>query len=229
MVDIDALSVSSSWWARVDIAALFIVTIGVVLEGIAEWLPKERRETRFMIALTRTGWLILVLALIVEFIAQRNKDASDALITAALNDRAGLSERETEELRSKNLALEAEIAPRRLTSDQIAALTAAAKPFAGRAISIWSYGIDLEAGMLAIQIKFALQGAGVPIVDDVGHMVTSWTPRVGVIITGPDDTLIETLLTALKPVSATRGSLDPAKAAIVLPAEIFVGVKPLSP
>jgi hypothetical protein len=36
-------------------------------------------------------------------------------------------------------------------------------------------------------------------------------------------------LTALKPVSAVSGSLDPERAKTAIPAEIFVGVKPLSP
>ena len=61
-----------------------VVVIGVILEGIAEWLPKERRETSFVTKLTRTGWLILVAALAVEYVAQRNKDADEAWITASL-------------------------------------------------------------------------------------------------------------------------------------------------
>lgn len=86
MADINALSSDATWWAAADNWALGIVAVGVVLEGIAEWLPKERRETRVMLALTRTGWLILVLALAGEWIAQHRKDADDAMIIAFLND-----------------------------------------------------------------------------------------------------------------------------------------------
>lgn len=89
MADISALSADSAWWSSVDIWALIVVAIGVVIEGIAEWLPKERREMRLTLSITRTGWLILVLALVGEFIAQHNKDADDALIIAALYDNTG--------------------------------------------------------------------------------------------------------------------------------------------
>jgi hypothetical protein len=130
---------------------------------------------------------------------------------------------------SKIFDLESRIAPRHLSADELTVLEAAVKPFTDRQISIWSYGVDLEAGMLAVQIKSALEAARVPTVDSIGHMVTSWTPRVGVIVTGPDDKLVEALLTALKPVSAVRGSLGSTKPSNVVPAEIFVGVKPLSP
>lgn len=144
------------------------------------------------------------------------KEASDTALKA-------------EQLKADNLALEARLAPRRLSHDELEGLKAAIKPFIDRPISIWSYGIDLEAGMLAGQIKFALQDAGAPIVDSIGHMVTSWKPRVGVIVTGPDDKLVGALLTALKSISAVRGPLDPERAKTAIPAEIFVGVKPLSP
>jgi hypothetical protein len=156
MVDIATLSANSAWWSRLDIAALFVVTIGVVLEGIAEWLPKERRETRCMTALTRTGWLILVLALIVEFVAQRNKDASDALIIAALNDRA-------EESRSRNLALEAEIAPRKVSDDEIKSLIDGLKPFAGRPVSVKSYLGDSEGRRLLMILSTVLSRAGLKV------------------------------------------------------------------
>ena len=127
------------------------------------------------------------------------------------------------------MALETKLAPRRLSHDEIEGLKVAAKPFKDQAISIWSYGVDLEAGMLARQIRDALQWAGLPVVDSIGHMVTSWNPRVGVIITGSNDKLVEALLAALKPVSPVRVSLDPERAKTAIPAEIFVGVKPISP
>lgn len=80
-------------------------------------MPTERRETSFMVALTRTGWLILVLALLGEAIAQNNKDADNKLIVAALgdnagkaNERAGNLETEAARLQSGNLTLQKEVA-----------------------------------------------------------------------------------------------------------------------
>lgn len=88
MLDIAALSVAADWWSTVDHWAVGVVFIGVVVEGIAEWLPKERRESLLWTRITRTGWLVLVLALAVEYVAQKNKDADDAKIVAILNDSA---------------------------------------------------------------------------------------------------------------------------------------------
>jgi hypothetical protein len=136
-------------------------------------------------------------------------------------------------------ALNAEIAPRRLSSEDIAALKAAVRPYADRQISVWSYGTDVEARVLAAQILHALNDEHVPTVDSIGHMVSSTTLRVGVIITGPDEALIGALMAALKPVSPTRGSLNNpgaySKSGVdmlygnpgIVPAEIFVGVKPI--
>lgn len=85
MADMAALSADGAFWSAIDHWALAVVFVGVVVEGIAEWLPKERRETALWTATTRTGWLILVLALAVEYVAQRSKDADDALIIAKLS------------------------------------------------------------------------------------------------------------------------------------------------
>jgi hypothetical protein len=82
--------------------------------------------------------------------------------------------------------------------------------------------------MLARQIKSTLVSANVPVEDSIGNFISSPKPNVGVVITGPDDKLVEALMAALKPFSATEGSFDPAKAQNAAPAEIFVGVKPLS-
>jgi hypothetical protein len=95
MSDIAAWSADGEWWSTVDHWAIAIVFVGVVVEGIAEWLPKDRRDGRFWTALTRTGWLVLVLALAVEYVAQRYKDADDALIIASLNEQAETARAET--------------------------------------------------------------------------------------------------------------------------------------
>jgi hypothetical protein len=132
--------------------------------------------------------------------------------------------------------LNRELAPRQLSSSELAALKIAANRFPALIISVWSYGLDLEGSRLARQILSALRK---PTVDSIGHMVGSTTARIGVIITGPNDELVEALLTALKPISATRGTLNNpgaySKSGVdmlygtpgIAPAEIFVGVKPL--
>jgi hypothetical protein len=112
MSDVGSLSLEAARWSSIDHWALAVVVAGVILEGLAEWLPKDRRETPFVTALTRTGWLALVLALTVEFMAQQNKDAADALIIAALNDRAATASQQAAFLMRENLELERALAPR---------------------------------------------------------------------------------------------------------------------
>ena len=141
--------------------------------------------------------------------------------------------------RTEIIALEKRIAPRALSGTEVKALKAAVAPFIDRQISIWSYGIDLEGATLALQIKSALDEAHVRTVDSIGHMVSSWTPRIGVIVTGPDDKLVDALLAALKPLAPIRGPLPggyttfgepiPSSTAAIVSAEIFVGIKPIDP
>jgi len=165
--------------------------------------------------------------------------ALEAFFAAALfvvDTIAGIGQKiEITQLEASNLQLEIQIQPRRLA----AALKAAVKPFPNRQISVWSYGVDIEGRLLASQILSALNDAHVPIVDSIGHMVSSTTARIGVIITGPDDELVGALLAALKPLSPTKGSLNNpgsySKSGIdmlyggpnIVPAEIFVGIKPI--
>lgn len=124
--------------------------------------------------------------------------------------------------------LERKLAPRELSSSEIEFLKATLGPYKDRTISVWSYGLDLESGRLARQILSALESANVPTVNSIGHMISSWEPRLGVIVTGPDEPLVNALIVALKPVSAEHGPrMAPGQAATVAPAEIFVGLKPV--
>jgi hypothetical protein len=111
-------------------ATIFVV-VGVVIEGIAEWLPKDRKETRLLVEVTRTRWLILVIALVGEWVAQHSKDADDALIIAFLNDRTATANKRAEELRKANLELEKELNPRIINDKQADIFIKAIKPFAG--------------------------------------------------------------------------------------------------
>jgi hypothetical protein len=237
--DVSAEIANEFWWSKLG---FWILVVGLAGEILVLRVPKTH-ET-----LEKVLTLVFVIVIIVGVTFEHNADSTVAELiskqemeagvtiaslgrdAAASNARSLLLEKEAEELKSKNLSLEAKIAPRRLSPDQLTALKAAVRPFIGRTISIWSYGVDLEAGILANQIKFALQDAGAPVADSIGHMATSWTPHAGVEITGSDDKLMEALVTALKPISAVRGRpIDPEQAKTFIPAQIFVGVKPLGP
>ncbi len=164
--------------------------------------------------------------------------ALEAFFAAALfvvDTVAGIGQKiEITQLEASNLQLEAQIQPRRLTADDVATLKAAMRPFSDRQISVWSYGLDLEGRLLASQILKALNDEHVPTVDSIGRMLSSVVPRIGVIVTGPDDELIAAILKGLKPLSPARGPLPggfttygPMAPLPIVPAEIFVGIKPI--
>jgi hypothetical protein len=69
-------------------------------------------------------------------------------------------EKETEQLRSKNLALEAEIAPRDFSDDEIKSIIDSLKSFSGRDLSIKSYLGDTEGHRLLFIVAQILFDAG---------------------------------------------------------------------
>jgi hypothetical protein len=85
-VDAAFLSADAAWWSSLDLWMVVVVTIGVVVEGVAYWLPARLREAPLTLTVTRAGWVILVIALIGEYIAQHHKDIDDALIVETLKN-----------------------------------------------------------------------------------------------------------------------------------------------
>jgi hypothetical protein len=82
-----------------------------------------------------------------------------ALYVASLhaNDRIAETEAQTERLRAENLALEKQIAPRRLTETEESEIASFLQPFVGRKIIIASYAFDVEGTLLATQISFPIR------------------------------------------------------------------------
>jgi hypothetical protein len=220
------MSAIDHWdWIRI---ALGLALIGCNI-GVWRGVALEESHDRFDKEIGKT---LLIRSLALE--------AMFAAMLFVVDTIAGVEQKkEIAQLEASNLRLEAQIQPRRLTADDIGALKTAVKSFPNRQISVWSYGLDIEGRILASQILLALNEAHVPTVDSIGHMISSTTPRIGVIITGPDDELIDVLLAALKSLSPTRGSLNNpgaySKTGVdmlyggpnIVPAEIFVGIKPI--
>jgi hypothetical protein len=204
----------------------YVLALALVACNIGVWRGVALEEDETSWGIRELGKSLLIKSLALE-----------ALFAACLfvvDTKIALDQKwEIEKLRLANNALAAQIAPRRLSDSNIAALKLAVGPFRDRQISIWSYGLDIEGRLLAGQIKMALKDAQFPVIDRIGAMVSSVVPRVGIIISGPDDKLISALLTALKPFSPTRGptpggnvTYGPMTTPIVS-AEIFVGLKPV--
>jgi hypothetical protein len=101
---------------------------------------------------------------------------------------------QTEELKGKNLALEAEISPRRLSDRQKNALSELTA-FSGRLVGIKSYSGDTEGAILATQILTALQKSKIEIEDDRLTVLPSEAQSVafGVSVEGTDEELVKDL------------------------------------
>ena len=160
MVDIAAASADASWWETNDILALIIVTVGVVGEGIALWLPKERRETPYFHGLERRAWLFVVLGLLFEGVSQRNKDAADSIIVSSLNETA-------ENERLARIKLEDQLAPRRLDEKAGAAIRDRLTAFSGMRLDMIVCGEPFDILEFSPQLYKSL--------TDAHWKVTPWT------------------------------------------------------
>jgi hypothetical protein len=139
-----------------------------------------------------------------------------------------------EELRAANLALEAQIMPRRLTSQQQQSISSALARFAGRRMRIKSYALDVEAAVLGQQIIATLQAANIGGDDRRMSVGALGAIAIGIHVTGDDKELIDATLAAFSSVGL---AVSPEPVPIItgmalsddgtpVAAIIFVGVKP---
>jgi hypothetical protein len=154
---------------------------------------------------------------------EAKRGAADAL------ERVASLNQETIELARKNQSLEQMVEPRRLSSAQEHDIKDLWKAFSGHSVSLWSYGTDIESGALSDQIKNCLVGAHVVVVNNIGQLVSSGAPHVGIQIAGSNKRLVSSIYAGLHTIAgldATVIDLTGDDAAEAVPAEIFVGMKP---
>ncbi len=138
---------------------------------------------------------------------------------------------ETADLSQKNLYLSQMIQSRQLSRAQIHDVIRAWKEYSGRSVILWSYGMDIEGDALSEQIKKCLIGAHVVVVNNIGRMTTSLPPHIGIQIAGVDKRLVAAIHAGLHEIGgleATEIELPGGDGADAVPAEIFVGTKPLA-
>jgi hypothetical protein len=199
-------------WAT--ISALMFGGIGVASAFVSAWVGYEITDATQKDADKR--------------IADAKRDAGSAI------ERAARLEKEAEQLRNANLALEKEIAPRRLRSDQLAKiisiLLSHAKP-----VMLLSYALDVESATLGEQLANTLRDGKLPFIDGLMSIAALGGIQTGINISGSDGELVDELVRAVESfglavwrqeppptVGITLGNLNqPA------PAKIFIGVKPL--
>jgi hypothetical protein len=218
------LSSTSSWLHWLSIIKYVgggMVVVGVAAELLGDWFSEP---------------------------LQKKLDDARKLEIAQLSSEGQRLAKEAESERLERVKLEAEIAPRRLSNDQIEAVGNALAPFAGKTVDVGSYAMDGEALPLARQLLQALSIAGIIPADrtfaqvPVNKMVTGVQVGLGLNPEHPDESA--RLAAALREVLDT---IDDLKAGPELPtgplafrirvdtilgngtdASIFVGIKPLA-
>jgi hypothetical protein len=147
----------------------------------------------------------------------------------------------SEELRAANLALEAQIAPRRLTTPQQQKIADSLVKYAGRSVEIGSYAMDAESAVLGKQILVSLGAARLSATDRIASVSVLGGFLLGIHVSGPDEDFVTAIRKALVEAGAIVASKEqtspssghagmslgnpdaPPKAA-----SIFVGVKPIT-
>ncbi len=162
------------------------------------------------------------------------RERVEKLNTEATEQRQRIEKLNTEatELAQNYLSLEEEIRPRRLSRAQSHDLIRTWKAYSGRSVTMWSYGADVEGGALSEQIRDCLVGAHIVVMNDMGRMNVSLPLHVGIEIAGVDKSLVLALRAGLREIGgldATEVELPSDDASLGVPAEIFVGAKPLAP
>lgn len=152
----------------------------------------------------------------------------------------GTLNREAGNARERAARLEAVIAPRRLSKEQVASLTRLLEPFKGQKIRLESYALDAEGEVLASQIRDGL--APVLGIDDwVGSEGAGNGFAKGINVTGTNAALVTALAEAFQKLgleNVSTAPLPPPQTILLaveqsrdrekgVAAVVVVGVKPI--
>ncbi|HLW82602.1 MAG TPA: hypothetical protein VKS20_11250 [Candidatus Acidoferrales bacterium] len=191
-----------------------------VVHDVVGMLHKKKSSTgheatipSWIKVLATIGWLFIVLGLVGEGISEAFVSKADGLIqtfndnelaatetqvgnvnliVALANERAGQFEDDAAKLKTENLQLETEIAPRRLTDGQEKQLSQLSA-FAGNVIEIKSYTNDTESAVLGYQIALDLLRSGIQVTNNLLTMESTQSIDFGISVTGPNKELVERL------------------------------------
>jgi hypothetical protein len=159
---------------------------------------------------------------------------------AKATERAAEANRIAENERLARVKLEAQIAPRRLTQEQMTSIAKSLAAFRGRTATVVSYAMDPEGAVLAKQLIAAIGAAGISVTDSTASLQTFGGFSLGVHVSGNDQRfaflLANTLSSAGGLVVAPLGSPQGGGAGMFSgtagqesSATILVGVKPITP
>ncbi len=154
------------------------------------------------------------------------------------NERAAEANKIAEDEKLARIKLEAQIAPRRLTKEQQAAITADCSIFKGKRVQVLSYSLDPEGFVLAEQIVAAFRSSGMAVDDDAFTITPGGNITFGVAVFGQEPKLsrsIASILSKQGNLGAAAMDTDPTQNSIKIvfgklpphAAVILVGLKPL--
>lgn len=256
-MDRSSLEELITWDKSAIAAASLVVAVGLIGEYWKEikklWLiyweiyPIEFRRLLFLVAKeSRKTFLfpILVVAGVsAEWLYESDSSVREAEYAKLLDDdnsrhtdaerdaidQASSAEKETQELKAKNLALEAEIAPRKVSDDDVKVLIDSLKPFAGIPISVKSYLGDSEGRRLLMILSVDLSRSGLKVTP--GYWNFDASPKMmlleGLELDSPPEQ--KDLADALqKSFSKMRLGIRPQWYAMAAgtPVTLYIGVKP---
>jgi hypothetical protein len=118
---------------------------------------------------------------------------------AASNERARALEKDAEELRSENLAIEKEVAQRRINPDECASyIPESLKKSPRLIVRVSSYSSDGEGGILSWQIAACLVRAKIDADWEPGSISTTGGFGFGLFVSGKDESLVYAIKAALE-------------------------------
>jgi hypothetical protein len=242
--------IKSPWWkSKIEKTSAWIVLVTLGVGLIASWklstinaqiiailnketatAQKDAAEARERVAKAEEGTAIALKKAKEAEMQALKFEASIASSNARAEEAKQLAERE----KLERLKLEAQVAPRRLNVEQQKAITASLKGFNGRTVRLATYQFDVDAGLLATQVKPALQQAGILVEDNISRVFLIGGFAVGIHIAGPTaeqdlvKALTESLMRDGKLAAYNRGTTQPPGVVSADKVTVLIGPKPLS-
>ena len=235
----EMLGLSLHTWEDLMVASLVIAAFAAAFVGITTFAVV--RLQRLELAASKDEFDRYKLDAGVE-IAKASEGAAKASERAEeASARAAEANEKAERELLARLKLEEKLAPRRLDTNARSGLQSSLKHVAGRRVRVESYRLDIEAQLLAEQIKDAL--TSVMLVEDwIGSEEPAKHFAKGINITGGDKELVAALVKAFRNTTSLdidTVNLPPDPGGAILTeaspskkkadAVVVVGVKPIAP
>ena len=163
------------------------------------------------------------------------RSASETTVADLKNQTANANQRAQED-RLARVKIEERIAPRRLTIEQQASLSAFFKTFPGRTVRIASYELDVDGAMLGAQVLRAARDAGLSAEDRRMSQGALGGMIVGISVTGTDAAMVSAVISLFDAMALHPSPADPPPTGgasfggqgVPFSAKIFIGLKPLA-